>query len=81
MGTIRKYLSGFHDTTMFLALMLWLCVAPFVLLLTLPFFGWQGGITAVVIAFLVALALCWGVCLFPKNPVEAKTNVDRSRLR
>ncbi len=81
MDTIRKYLSGFHDTTMFLALMLWLCVAPFVLLLTLPFFGWQGGVTAVVIAFLIALAMCWGICLFPKNPKEANSNVDRSHLR
>lgn len=78
---IRRLLSDFHDTTMFLALMLWLCVAPFVLLLALPFFGWQGGITAVVITFLIALAMCWGICLFPKNPVEEKTNVNGSRLR
>lgn len=81
MHTIRKYLNGFHDTTMFLALMFWLCVAPFVLLLTLPLFGWQGGITAIVVTFLIALALCWGVCLFPGNSVEVKTNVNRSRLR
>ena len=81
MRTIRKYLSGFHDTTMFLALMLWLCVAPFVLLLTLPFFGWQGSVTAVVIAFLIALALCWGICLFPENSTEVNSNVNGSRLR
>ena len=81
MSTLRKYLSGFNDTTMFLALMLWLCVAPFVLLLTLPFFGWQGSVTAVVIAFLLALALCWGVCLYPKIPKEVNSHVDGSRLR
>ncbi len=81
MTVIRKFLSGFHDTTMFLALMLWLCVAPFVLFLTLPFFGWQGGVTAVVIAFLIALAMCWGICLFPKNSAEVNSKVDRCRLR
>ena len=71
---IRHILSGFHDTTMFLTLMLWLCVAPFVVLLTFPFFGWQGSITAVVITFLIALALCWSICLFPKTPEERNTN-------
>ena len=74
MQTIRKYLSGFHDTTMFLSLMLWLCVSPFILLLTVPFFGWQAGIVAVVIAFFIALALCWGICVFPKDPKETNTH-------
>lgn len=78
---LRMYQNDSHDATMLLALMLWLCVAPFVLLLTIPFFGWQGGLTAVVIALLITLALCWGVCLFPKNPEEAKTNAGGSRLR
>lgn len=78
---IRHILSGFHDTTMFLSLMLWLCVAPFILLITLPFFGWQVGVTAIVIALLLILAACWGICLFPKNLMEVKTNVDRSRVR
>jgi hypothetical protein len=48
---------------------------------TLPFFGWQGGITAAVVTFLMALTICWGICLFPKNLTEVKPNVDRSRLR
>lgn len=78
---LRNILNGFHDTTMFLTLMLWLCALPIVLLVTLPFFGWQGGITAAVITFLIVLALCWGICLFPKNLTEVKPNVDRSRLR
>lgn len=72
MITIRKFLNGFHDTTMFLALMLWLCIAPFVLLLTVPFLGWQSGVTAVTITFLIALTLCWGVCIFPKFSTEEK---------
>lgn len=76
MMPIRRFLNGLHDTTMFLTLMLWLCVAPFVLLLTLPFFGWQGGVTAVIATFLIALALCWGVCVFPKNSTEVNSNVN-----
>jgi len=78
---LRNILNGFHDTTMFLTLMLWLCIAPFVLLFTLPFFGWQGGLAAAAITFLIALAACWGVCLFPKIPEEVKRNADRSRVR
>ncbi len=70
---IRAILSGFHDTTMFLSLMLWVCLAPFVLLLAVSFFGWQGGFTATVIAFLIILAMCWGICLFPKIPQEKNT--------
>ena len=69
---IRHWLNGFHDTTMFLSIGLWVCVAPLVLLFTFPFFGWQGGLTAVAIAFLLALVLCWGICLFPPPPGEPK---------
>jgi len=76
MTALRKFLSGLHDTTMVLSLMLWLCVPPFVLLLTVPFFGWQVGIPAVAIALLLILAACWGICLFPKIPKEANSNVD-----
>ena len=71
---IRHVLSGLHDTTMFLSLIIWLCVVPFVLVFTVPFFGWQGGLAAALIAFLIALALCWGVCLFPKIPEEKNTH-------
>ncbi len=74
MGNIRNILNGFHDTTMYLSLMLWVCVAPFVLLLTVPFFGWSGGFTAAIIAFLIILAACWGICFFPKNSKEMNTH-------
>ncbi|MCL4395842.1 MAG: hypothetical protein M1482_13745, partial [Chloroflexi bacterium] len=70
---IQAILGGFHDTTMFLTLVIWLCVVPFVLLFTVPFFGWPGGLTAAMITFLIALAACWGVCLFPKIPEERNT--------
>ncbi len=63
---IRTMVCGFHDTTMFLALAIWMCVLPLVLVFTLPFFGWQVGLTAAVVTFLLALALCWAVCLYPQ---------------
>ncbi len=63
---IRVIVGGFQDTTMFLALAVWMCVLPLVLVFTLPFFGWQGGLTAIVVTFLLALALCWAVCLNPQ---------------
>lgn len=72
LGHIRSILNGFHDTTMFMALMVWLCVVPFVLLFTLPFFGWEGGLTAALITFLILLAMCWGICVFPKIPDEVR---------
>lgn len=79
--SIRHLLAGFHDTTMLLALALWLCVLPFVVLFTQPFFGWQGSLTAVAASFVVALALCYGVCLYPKPSEEADSHVHRSSLR
>ncbi len=69
---LGRFLDGLHDTTMLLALVIWLCIVPFVLALTLPFFGWQGGLTAAVITLFIALALCWGVCLFPKISTQEK---------
>jgi hypothetical protein len=57
---------------MLLALAIWLCVVPLVLLFTLPFFGWQGGFIAAAVTFLIALTLCWGVCLFPEITFEEK---------
>ncbi len=78
---IHNILSGFHDTTLFLTLMLWLCVTPLVLVVIVPLFGWELGIIAVALTLLIALALCWGICVFPKIPEEADSNVDRSRMR
>ena len=70
-----------HDTTMLLTLFLWLCALPVVLLLTVPFFGWQLGILAVAGALLLSLVLCYALCYFPKISVEDKSNATRSRLR
>lgn len=78
---LRHLFSGFRDTTMLLTLTVWLCVVPFVLLFTLPFFGWTGGVTAAVLSFLLALAACYGICLFPKSAEEVTAHARRSRVR
>ena len=78
---IANLAQGFHDTTMVLSLALWLCALPIVLLLTVPFFGWQVGIGAAIITLLAALVACWGICFFPKIPNEENANVTGSRLR
>ena len=45
-----------------LALMLWFCSLPLVLILVLPFFGWQVAIWTVVALLVVALIICRGIC-------------------
>ena len=72
MKTRIRELWRMHDATMLFTLTLWLCVSPFVLLFTVPFFGWQTGLMAVGIALPVALGLCWTLCQFPKIPGEVK---------
>lgn len=74
-------LSSIQDTTLFLTVMLWVCVTPLVLVVIVPLFGWEAGLVAVALTLLIALALCWGICVFPKIPEEADSNVDRSRMR
>lgn len=78
---IHNFLSGFHDTTLFLTLMLWVCATPLVLVLIVPLFGWEIGIVAAALTLLVALALCWDICVFPKISSEVNSNVDRSSMR
>lgn len=78
---MHDLLGGFQDTTMFMTLMVWICIVPFVVLFTLPFFGWQGGLTAAVITFIIALIVCWGICAFPQIPVEENSNARRPSVR
>ncbi len=75
--SIRHLLAGFHETTMLLTVGLWLCVLPFIFLFTQPFFGWQGSLTAAAVSFLAALALCYGVCLYPKPTREVGSSSGR----
>lgn len=81
MNTRFKAWLRTHDTTMLLTLFLWMCALPFILVLTVPFFGWQLGILAAAILLLLALLVCNALCYFPKISVEDKSNATRSCLR
>ena len=72
-----------HDTTMLLSLFLWLCALPLILLLTVPFFGWESGIFIAAVALVGLTLVCYALCYFPKiAPHQGDTkNVTRSGLR
>ena len=53
---------GVDTTPMGLALMLWFCTLPLVLILVLPFFGWQVAIWTAVALLVVAFMICRGIC-------------------
>lgn len=76
-----NFVHGFHDTTMLLSLALWLCAVPIVLLVVVPFFGWRAGVGAAIVALLLALLVCWGICFYPNSNTEVNANVDRPGLR
>ncbi len=53
---------GSHSDSMILALVVWLCSLPLVLLIVAPLLGLTAaGIVALALLF-VAMVLCWGVC-------------------
>ena len=60
-GMPRHHLK-FQDTNLFLALMLWLCILPLLVLVAYPFLGWK--ITFYLAAFLLVadLVACWFLC-------------------
>lgn len=66
---------------MLLSLALWLCALPIVLLLSVPFFGWQGGLGAAIITLLATIVVCWGICFFPKISTKDNAHVTGPRLR
>ena len=72
-----------HDTTMLLSLFLWLCALPLILLLTVPFFGWELGIFIAAIALVGLTLVCYALCYFPKIAPnqEEKPNVKGPSLR
>lgn len=53
---------SFDIGDMALALVLWLCSLPLVAIFVVPFFGLKVGAIAAVALFLVAMAICWGIC-------------------
>lgn len=53
---------GSHSDSMILALAIWLCSLPLVLLIVVPLLGLTAAGIAALVLLLAALALCWGVC-------------------
>ena len=53
---------GSHSDSMTLALAIWLCSLPLVLLIVVPLLGWTAAGLAALVFLLVAMVLCWGVC-------------------
>ena len=78
---IQHLWRNVHDTTMLFTFVLWLCVLPLVLLLTVPFFGWPGGLAGAAGTFIVALIVCYAICFFPTITREEELNARRPRLR
>lgn len=74
---ILKLRPNIHDTTLLLTLFVWLCALPFILLLTVPFFGWQVGLLAAAVALFAVLIICYALCYFPNIAPrqEEKSNV------
>lgn len=58
----KQLLRSFHSEDMALALVLWLCSLPLVALLVIPFFGLKAAAVVALVLFLVAMAVCWGIC-------------------
>lgn len=56
----QKFRIGLDD--MALAITIWLCTLPLVGLLVIPFFGLQVGLIVAAVLFIVAMAMCWGIC-------------------
>ena len=56
-----RTLSRYFDN-MALALVLWLCILPLIGLLIVPFLGLRVAALAAVGLFVIAVAMCWGVC-------------------
>ena len=53
---------GSHSDSMILALVLWLCSLPLVLLIVVPLLGLTAAGIATLTLLFVAMVLCWGVC-------------------
>lgn len=57
-----KHALRMDATPMGMALLLWVCTLPLVLILILPFFGWQVAIGTAVALLAVALIMCRLIC-------------------
>ena len=63
---------GSHSDSMVLALAVWLCSLPLVLLIIAPLLGLKAASLAALLLFLVVLVVCWGMCSW-------KVLTDRTR--
>ncbi len=67
--------TRFQDTTLFLALAMWLCILPLLAIFALPFLGWK--VTIYLAGFLLVadLVACWFLCIFrlPQKPEGGKS--------
>lgn len=53
---------GSHSDSMLLALVVWLCSLPLILLIVAPLLGLKAAGLAALALFVAVLAICWGVC-------------------
>ncbi|GIU94196.1 MAG: hypothetical protein KatS3mg012_0653 [Gaiellaceae bacterium] len=75
----RRRIAGEHGDTVLLAFVAWLCSLPLVLLLAVPFLGWQvGGILALLWLGVVATA-CFAVCVRRVGHHEPADAIDLSQ--
>lgn len=72
----RKRAAREHEDTVLLALVAWLCSLPLLLLLAVPFLGWQaGGLLALLWLGVVATA-CFAVCVRRVGRRESVDEID-----
>lgn len=55
------------EPPLMLALLLWLCALPLVLLLLAPFFGLNTALGAAAVLLIAILLVCFGICM-PEEP-------------
>jgi hypothetical protein len=53
-----------HRETLALTLVVWLCSMPLVLLVAVPFLGWETAATVALVWLGAVLAVCFVVCLW-----------------
>lgn len=57
---LKKF--NFDLDNMTLAIIIWLCALPLVGLLVIPFFGLKVALVVAVALFIIAMAVCQGIC-------------------
>jgi uncharacterized membrane protein YqjE len=68
------------DTPVIVAVFIWLCLLPLVAWLVVPFFGWEAGFAVAAVLLVLALSLCWLLCLGPMTSLSANGHLTRKDL-